>query len=120
MAVKLEIGNKTLTVWALFVAFLALIVTATKFGIIRPGYGAAAVEGGIALLIAVTLFLEGLMEGKIKLDLGTYVIIGTAMALLIYGLVVIMGQVIPAAYDTAIGVLFAIGFGAVVYEILKK
>ena len=113
-------GSKTLAAWALFIAFIALIIAASKFGIIKPGYGAAAVEGTVALLLGVTLVLEGAYEGKIKLDFGTYVILGVAAVLIIYGVASVAGAVIPSAYDTAIGVLFAIGFGATIYEIQKK
>lgn len=120
MALKFEVSNKTLAAWTFFVAFLALMVAATKFGIVRPAYGAAAVEGGIALLLGVTLVIEGAFEGKIRRDFGTYVILGVATALVIYGLIAILGTVIPTIYDSGVGVLFAIGFGAVVYEMFKK
>lgn len=117
---KLEIGSKTLAAWSLFIAFMALIVTASKFGIIRPAYGAVIVEGAIALILAVTLILEGVYEGKLTLDFGTYTIVGVAVSLAIYGLAAIGGIAIPAAYDAAVGVLFAIGFGATIYEVTKK
>lgn len=124
MALKFEMSNKTLAVWAFFVAFMALIIGASKFGIIRPSYSAMAVEGIIALLLTATLLIEGVAEGKLKLDFGTYVIIGTAISLLVYGFIAVgmalAGTTIPSVWDPAVGVLFVIGFGATIYEMFAK